>query len=114
MAYINQQMKKEIMANVKKVLPQGWKASGKVWDKMSLELTVTLSGEDAKAWQEWESKMENAQTTTARFNARNEKPFADVIEALRKAMESLNSGEIDGSRDFCNKRYFTEMNIITA
>ncbi|MFQ1048030.1 hypothetical protein [Avibacterium paragallinarum] len=114
MAYINQQMKKEIMANVKKALPQGWKASGKVWDKMSLELTVTLSGEDANVWNEWKAKIANAKSSNALFEARQAKPFVEVIEALRNAMESLNSGEIDGSRDFCNKRYFTEMNIVTA
>ncbi|MFQ1014845.1 hypothetical protein [Avibacterium paragallinarum] len=114
MAYLTQEMKKEIMANVKKVLPQGWKASGKVCNSVALSLTVKIAGEDANVWNEWKAKIANAKSSNALFEARQAKPFTDVIEALRKAMESLNSGEIDGSRDFCNKRYFTEMNIVTA
>ncbi|CAM3862677.1 MULTISPECIES: hypothetical protein [Avibacterium] len=114
MAYINQQMKKEIMANVKKVLPQGWKVSGKVCDSAALSLTVKIAGEDANVWNEWKAKIANAKSSNALFEARQAKPFAEVIEALRNAMESLNAGVNDGSRDLCTKRYFTEMNIITA
>ncbi|MGY6089089.1 hypothetical protein [Avibacterium paragallinarum] len=55
MAYINQQMKKEIMANVKKVLSQGWKVSGKVCDSVALSLTVKIAGEDANVWSEWKA-----------------------------------------------------------
>ncbi|WP_330935134.1 hypothetical protein [Avibacterium paragallinarum] len=87
------------------------------WQSMqqrALSLTVKIAGEDANVWNEWKAKIANAKSSNALFEARQAKPFTDVIEALRKAMESLNSGEIDGSRDFCNKRYFTEMNIITA
>ncbi|MFZ7136736.1 hypothetical protein ACLSZP_10570 [Avibacterium avium] len=114
MAYINQQMKKEIMANVKKVLPQGWKASGKVCDSVALSLAVKIAGEDANVWNEWKAKIANAKSSNALFEARQAKPFAEVLEALRNAMESLNAGVNDGSRDLCTKRYFTEMNIITA
>ncbi|MCW9731945.1 hypothetical protein L5B97_00315 [Avibacterium sp. 20-15] len=90
MAYINQQMKKEIMAEVKKVLPQGWKVVAKINERMELSATVTLPADVAN-----EMKTE----------AKNK---------IYAAMNCLNLGVNNGDTDLCTKRYFTSLYMVTA
>lgn len=115
MAYINQTMKKEIMAEVKKVLPKGWKVTAKIENSMKITLNVKLDENSADYHNNYLNELKNVQSISRKIEITNEYKNSLLAKALNKLRDALNCKNWDNSdvgRDYVNVGYFSEVNVI--
>ncbi|TNH00108.1 hypothetical protein FHQ22_12295, partial [Pasteurellaceae bacterium Phil31] len=130
MAYVSQENKKEIIAEVKKVLPKGWKATFKVQNSSTLICTIKEMPKSDLISMAYDSKIESCEYARnyvlrrgvpSKFNEFLESMiWKDKAEKMTELSESIMifSGNSEGSFEninFLNKKYSSVIfNLIKA
>lgn len=112
MAYINQEMKKEIMANVKKVLPQGWKATAKIYNNMKIVLKVKLDEATAQTYNNEQEIIRNAVTRLQINDIKENSVVRKNLDALKTALNCLNYDNSEAYIDYVDVGYYTDLEVI--
>lgn len=96
MAYMNQKKKAKIVAEVKKVLPKGWKATFAVYNYSTLRCTIRSAPLDLKetfhrAREDWDFLTINT------YHAEKQCKNKETAEILEKIIDALNTDNYDRS-----------------
>lgn len=109
MAYLTKEMKNELVAEVKKVMPKTWKATYALRDMSTLIVTIR------KAPLDLQEVFANADSNDYRVNEYHvddncqDKEVAEVLKKIIKAMNGQNHDNSDRMRDYFDIGYYTEL-----
>lgn len=123
MAYMSQEKKREIAANLKKVMPQGWKYSLSVRHYSTLVLTITAAPVDLMAAynkhvaESWERRGDKfTPQTYAQINEYwlGTQFSGELLEIFQRIKAVLNDGNHDRSdiqTDYFDVGWYVDINI---
>lgn len=109
MAYLTKEMKNELVAEIKKVMPKSWKATYALQNYSTLVVTIR------KAPLDLQETFDRASETEYRVNEYNinelcnDKEVAEVLTKIVKAMNGQNYNNSDVMTDYFDVGYYTEL-----
>ena len=117
MAYMNQAKKAKIAANLKKVVPAGWKYSLAVRDHMTIDMTISQAPFDLigafKESKDFDPKKEtHIGVNNYHFRSHIEDEcVADVFEAIFDALNTDNWNRSDIVSDYFDVGHYVRLQI---
>jgi hypothetical protein len=113
MAYMNQEKKALIAAELKKVMPEGWKYSLRVNHHSSIVLTVSSAPVDLIGLHSNKDQWTNGYIQLNEYYLEHQYS-GDVLEILKAARTALNTGNWDKSdiqTDYFNVGHYVNMHV---
>lgn len=117
MAYVDQDLKAKISANLKQVMPSGWKYSLAVRNHSTIVLTIYSAPFDligAFKANEWFDPKTATQLDVNRYHYRSQmhdECAADVIEQILAALDTDNYDNSDSMTDYFDVGHYVSLKI---
>lgn len=117
MAYVNQEKKAKIAANLKKVVPAGWKYSLAVRHHMSIVMTISQAPFDLIGAFKANGQFNPKTTTNLHVNQYHfrshleDECVADVFEAIFDALNTDNWNRSDIVSDYFDVGHYVDLQI---
>lgn len=117
MAYINQDRKAIIAAELKKVMPSGWKWSLAIRSHMTLVLTIAEAPFDLLGSLSARDRARDKPLTDSSVNTHwireqfTDECVADVFEKIRDAMNTGNHDRSDSMTDYFDVGWYIDIHI---
>jgi|SRR5437660_2545464 len=113
MAYMSQEKKAKIAAELKKVMPKDWKYSLAVQHHSSITLTIMAAPVDLIAAHKQHEQWTNGYIQLNEYYLQNQydEPLLSVFLAIRKALNTDNYDRSDVQTDYFNVGFYAYMHI---
>ncbi|XAO54312.1 hypothetical protein [Yersinia phage vB_YenM_P778] len=112
MAYMNKELKARLVAEVKKVLPKGWKVTYRVENYSSINLTIRQA--PIRLEDIYDEVQKNGYVTINHFYIEKhvkDTAIRDVLVAIYKALDSENYNNSDIQTDYFDVGYYINMSF---
>lgn len=113
MAYMNQEKKAAIAAELKKVMPKGWKYSLRVRDYTGIVMTISAAPIDLLADVQWYDGIPRDHTSVNAYHVLDNYK-GQAREVLENALNALNLNNYDNSdsmTDYFDVGHYVYLNI---
>lgn len=110
MAYLTKEMKNELVAEIKKVMPKSWKATYALQNYSTLVVTIRKAPLDLQETFDNVSCEGEYRVNEYHVDDRcNDKEVADILNKIIKAMNGQNYNNSDVMTDYFDVGYYTEL-----
>lgn len=111
MAYVSKEMKTQLVAEIKKVMPKDWKASYAIKNYSTLVVTISKAPINLhETFSNMRDDKENYTVSEYHFKEKcQNKEITEILEKIFNAMNGQNYDNSDVMTDYFDVGYYTEL-----